>query len=171
MDTIVNVGRVLSLQYLFRTMSTYNFAIMFFLTQYVAINSYLQKIRQNKICLRIFKLLQLCQKVDIAFAPIVGRSVTQGICCSIQVLIRRFEVSPLIQIHPMRACCNCFQTITVSQTKLVFLLFLFPISSQSQGNEITAPIRNRLFEGIFYVLQYTFPNLFNLKFIQMICRP
>ena len=109
--------------------------------------------------------------MDIAFALIVGSSVTHGICCSIQVLTHRFEVSPLIQIHPMHACYNCCHTITVSQTKLVFLLFLFPISSQSQGNEITAPIRNCLFEGIFYVLQYTFPNLFNLKFIQTICRP
>ena len=36
-------------------MSTYKFAIMFFLTQYVAMNSYIQKIRLKKIFLMIFE--------------------------------------------------------------------------------------------------------------------
>ena len=40
---------LLSFEFLF---STYKFEIMLFLTQYVSINSYLQKIRLNKIFLR-----------------------------------------------------------------------------------------------------------------------
>ena len=105
---------LLSFKFLFRTMSTYNV--------YNSKAIY-KRLDRTRLFFGFLKLLQLCQKVDIAFALIVGGSVTQGICCSIQVLTHRFEVSPLIQIHPMRACCNCFQTITVSQTKLVFLLF------------------------------------------------
>ena len=46
---------LLSFKFLFRTMSTYMFAIMFFLTWYVAIKSYLRKTRLNKIFLRIFE--------------------------------------------------------------------------------------------------------------------
>ena len=58
----------LSFEFLFRTMSTKNFAIMFFLTQYVA-KSYFQKIRLNKIFLRIFETFATLPESGYCICP------------------------------------------------------------------------------------------------------